>query len=122
MTAAITPLLSSKAVTTALLADKDQPLPWLRAASRFASRMFDYEQFWNLSPRHMASPPLAAAPLSTDPAALLKASGDYSGIFPCFLGGLLSVLFWSISRAPMILRRVSRGSITSSIKPREAVT
>ena len=40
---------------------------------------------------------------------------SYSGIFPCFLGGLLCRLFWSISRALMSRGRVSWGSMTSSM-------
>ena len=42
---------------------------------------------------------------------------SYSGMFPCFLGGLASRLFFSISSADMMRGRVSRGWITSSIYP-----
>ena len=121
MMAAITPLLSSEAVTTELLVDKNLPPSSHAAASRFASRVFGYEQLWNLSPPPCGLSSLTAAALSADPGALLKAAGIYKGMLPCFLGGLLSVLFWSISSARMIFRRVSRGSMTSSMKPREAV-
>ena len=31
---------------------------------------------------------------------------SYKGIFPCFLGGLISLLFWVISRAWISLNRV----------------
>ena len=110
MMAAATPLLSSETVTTGLLVDKSLPPSSRGRASRFASRMFCYEQSWNASPPPVVCPLLAAGALSTDPRALLRAAGIDNGIFPCFLGGLLSALFWSISRAPMILRRVSRGS------------
>ena len=45
---------------------------------------------------------------------LLDSRGGDKGL-PCFLGGLLSRLFWSTS-SPLIRRaRVSRGSITSSM-------
>ena len=44
----------------------------------------------------------------------------YRGMLPCFRGGLRSALFRSISSAVTILPRVSRGSITSSTKPRPA--
>ncbi len=40
---------------------------------------------------------------------------SYRGILPCFFGGFVSRLFFSISRALMSLIRVRRGSITSSI-------
>ena len=45
----------------------------------------------------------------------------YSGMLPCFLGGLLWFLLRHISKARISLRRVSRGIITSSISPRSAV-
>ena len=45
---------------------------------------------------------------------------DYSGTFPCFLFGLATALFSSMAKALMSLRRVSRGWITSSMKPRAA--
>ena len=48
--AAITPLLSSKAVTTQLLLDKNLPLSSDGSASRLAFSICGYEQFWNLSP------------------------------------------------------------------------
>jgi len=44
----------------------------------------------------------------------------YSGMFPCFFRGVVSVLCCSISSARMICQRVSRGSITSSMYPRSA--
>lgn len=44
----------------------------------------------------------------------------HSGMFACFLGGLVSRLFLSSSRPAMIRGRVSRGSITSSTNPRDA--
>src|SRR5512141_2875627 len=47
---------------------------------------------------------------------------SYNGMQPCFLGGLLSRLLDSISSALINRGRVSRGSITSSIYPREAAT
>jgi hypothetical protein len=47
---------------------------------------------------------------------------SYSGIFPCFLGGLVSRLFSSSDKARMSFGRVSEGSITSSMKPRSAAT
>ena len=46
----------------------------------------------------------------------------YSGTFPCFFRGVVSVLCCSISSARMIRHRVSRGSITSSMYPRSAAT
>lgn len=46
----------------------------------------------------------------------------YKGMFPCFLGGFLSRFVLVISRPAMIRRRVCRGSITSSMKPRSAAT
>ena len=47
---------------------------------------------------------------------------SYSGMFPCFLGGFASRLFFSISSAEMIRGRVSWGWITSSIYPIFAAT
>jgi membrane associated rhomboid family serine protease len=49
-----------------------------------------------------------------------RIAGAYSGTFPCFLRGVVSVLCCSISSARMICQRVSRGSITSSMYPRSA--
>jgi len=43
-----------------------------------------------------------AATLAAHPGALLRAARTYKGMLPCFLDGLLSVLFCSISRARMI--------------------
>lgn len=45
----------------------------------------------------------------------------YSGMLPCFFGGLLWFLLRHISRAHISLRRVSRGMMTSSMSPRSAV-
>src|SRR5919108_187390 len=71
--------------------------------------------------RDRTDPELSACPDHTD--GDFAAVGDedlaehtslplpYSGILPCFLGGLLSRLFWSISRARISLGRVSRGSM-----------
>ncbi len=44
----------------------------------------------------------------------------YNGILPCFFLGSLSTLFSSILNALINFKRVSFGSITSSIKPRSA--
>jgi len=44
----------------------------------------------------------------------------HRGMLPCFLGGFWSRLVRAMSRPVMILRRVCRGSITSSMKPRSA--
>ncbi len=46
----------------------------------------------------------------------------YSGMFPCFLRGMVSTLFANIRSARITFGRVSRGSITSSINPRSAAT
>lgn len=40
---------------------------------------------------------------------------DYNGMLPCFLRGMVSVLFASMRKARITLARVSRGSITSSM-------
>ncbi len=45
---------------------------------------------------------------------------DHKGIFPCFFRGRLSRFPWSISRALMSSRRVCRGSMIESTKPRAA--
>ena len=39
----------------------------------------------------------------------------YSGMLPCFLGGVVSALFRSISSARITRTRVLRGSMTSSM-------
>ena len=79
--------------------------------------------------RHAADPQLAARPDHAHRD--LAAVGDeqlgegrlaHSGMFPCFLGGLRSRLARAIASPAMILRRVCRGSITSSTKPRSAAT
>src|SRR3954447_7846784 len=44
----------------------------------------------------------------------------YSGMLPCFFGGFLSRLFSRFFNAVISLRRVSRGRMTSSTKPRDA--
>lgn len=44
----------------------------------------------------------------------------YSGMLPCFFGGLLWFLLRAISSARISLLRVSRGMITSSTSPRSA--
>lgn len=44
----------------------------------------------------------------------------YSGMLPCFFGGLLWFLLRAISSARISLIRVSRGMITSSTSPRSA--
>lgn len=50
-----------------------------------------------------------------DRAPSLRAGQEsYSGIFPCFFGGFLSRLVWSISRASISRLRVSDGWITAS--------
>jgi hypothetical protein len=49
-----------------------------------------------------------------------RAGLNYSGMFPCFLGGLESRLFSKESKASIIRRRVSRGSSTSSTYPSSA--
>jgi hypothetical protein len=48
--AAITPLLSSNAVTKQLLLDKNLPPSSDGPAYRLAFSMYSYGQFWNLSP------------------------------------------------------------------------
>src|SRR6202035_1875607 len=45
---------------------------------------------------------------------------NYSGMFPCFLGGFLSRLVSSIASAWINFLRVSRGWITASTNPRSA--
>ncbi len=45
---------------------------------------------------------------------------DYSGMLPCFLSMGAVFLVFSSSRSAMRRRRVSRGEITSSRKPRSA--
>src|SRR5215813_3229154 len=46
----------------------------------------------------------------------------YSGILPCFRGGLVSRLFSNSFNARISFWRVNLGSITSSMKPRSAAT
>src|SRR5271157_928241 len=46
----------------------------------------------------------------------------YSGIFPCFFGGLLSRFVSSMASAWISFLRVSRGWITASTKPRSETT
>jgi hypothetical protein len=46
----------------------------------------------------------------------------HNGMFPCFLGGLVSFLLLSISKARIRRGRVLFGSITSSTYPRAAAT
>ena len=45
----------------------------------------------------------------------LVVASSYSGMLPCFLLGMRSRLFWSISSERMSFQRVSRGSMTSSM-------
>ena len=52
----------------------------------------------------------------------LVGTAGHRGMLPCFLGGRVSRLLSSISRAWTILGRVSAGSITSSMRPRLAAT
>jgi hypothetical protein len=56
-------------------------------------------------------------PCTVDGFALVGSFRDYpyKGMFPCFLGGLISVLFWVISRAWMSFDLVWRGMMISSI-------
>ena len=49
-----------------------------------------------------------------------KIGNHYSGMFPCFLGGLVSRLFSSMRKAVISLGRVSQGWMTSSTQPRSA--
>src|SRR5581483_9818672 len=49
-------------------------------------------------------------------------TNSHSGMFPCFFGGFLSRLFARFLSAVISFARVSRGSITSSRKPRPAAT
>ena len=46
----------------------------------------------------------------------------YSGRLPCFFAGMWSFFDRSMFKARIIRGRVSRGSITSSMNPREAAT
>src|SRR4029079_4896401 len=60
-----------------------------------------------------------------DPDSDLAAIGDqhlHSGMFPCLRGGFLSRLVSNWFRAVISFRRVSRGAMTSSMKPRLAAT
>ncbi|GAF83755.1 unnamed protein product [marine sediment metagenome] len=100
--AAITPLLSSKAVTMQLLSDKNLPPSSDGLAFRLALSMCGYEQFWNLYPPPCGLSSPKAATLAPHLEALPRASGAYKGMLPCFLDGLVSLLFCSISRARMI--------------------
>ena len=43
--------------------------------------------------------------------------GNYNGMLPCFLCGLVLSLLWVISRAWISLKRVWRGRMISSIYP-----
>jgi hypothetical protein len=45
----------------------------------------------------------------------VRETSGYSGMFPCFLRGIVSPLFASIRKARITFGRVSCGSITSSI-------
>ena len=65
-----------------------------------------------------------ACPPGHNPAAQDDKEGEpatgYSGMLPCFLGGLRSRLLRSMAKAVMSLRRVNRGSMISSTYPRSA--
>ena len=50
----------------------------------------------------------------------LRYAPNHSGIFPCFLGGMVSRLVSSMRRAAINLGRVSCGSMMASTQPRSA--
>ena len=54
-------------------------------------------------------------PYSPPPTSGVRGKANQSGIFPCFLGGLFSRLFFSISRERINIGRVSSGEITASM-------
>ena len=94
---------------------------WLRRSSRLANKIYKNchaTAAWPQNKKSAATPPWASRRTLS---VIMSAGNPYSGMLPCFFGGLLWFLLRHISRAHISLRRVSRGMMTSSMSPRSAV-
>lgn len=116
------------------VSDSGKPAPGLRRFPRIPgvtrSPVLGLKEVKRTGAMQVERVPPSAHPARPFPGQPLRAASDrapenhshYSGIFPCFLGGFLSRFVLVISRPAMIRRRVWRGSMTSSMKPRSAAT